>query len=549
MKLKISSWTEDDFIDLPRGTYIRTTHGEGKVGDKLPTGSRIVKTVDKVERKLSYDDVTAIWDKSSKAWKKVEASMKLKKAYGSGLIISPRSLIQRALLIGVITPEEANSRAIKDAAQEQAEFVTDTWTEGEGIGSSDMNAFTYSMLQSAGIEVDWTTGRMIRKDKVAAEVRPENARMMEFLAKHGIKCQVKYIWNGSLRGTWRLYNKNEKWTPELMKKLTDLRFKGFDRNPLTEYSGNGGVFSVFVRGHDELLEDATGAGEPDVEKTMMAKTYPGILSDPSKNRELWGEIEEAAAELVNSSSYAEGSVSVETQLANREARRLAAKYLRWYHDTILMDTAQERELAITIKDYIWEEYNDRVDGRTASKKASRVSTMYTPVISEALKAMKRTDINPNLVEGYLRLDHGTLDGLSREQIRKEIPSIVSEIDDDPETAKKNARTYNLQASNEVFLSAVNHELAGILGSTDMNESKIADKVASKVVAGMPRWINVTHMRKDIDEMAAQIGMQLAAEVKMQQEDPGGMDFTRDFKRAQTLLDECSDKLRLLEGNI
>ena len=496
MKLKIASWTEDDFISLPRGTYIRTTHGEGKVGDKLPTGSRIVKTVDKVERKLSYDDVIAIWDKNSKAWKKVEANMKLKKA--DMLIISPRSLIQRALLIGVITPEEANSRAIKDAAQEEAEFVTDTWTEGEGIGSSDMNAFTYSMLQIAGIQVDWTTGRMIRKDKVAAfdydfhklnqkvedlirdfysplaarkfaegigdtemlirlarsaqaigvmrgkpekgsavqkilmdqarieeskkvgsitaAVRPENIRMIEFLVKHGIKCQVKYIWNGSLRGTWRLYGKGQAWTPELMRKLTDLRFKGFDGRQLDEYSGNGGAFSVFVRGHNELLEDASGAGEPDVEKTMMAKTA-----------------------------------------------------------------------------YVF------------------TKSGYTPVINEVLRAMKRTDIKPELVDGYLRLDHGTLDGLSMEQFRREIPSIVGTIDDDPEAAERNARSYGLQASSEVFMSAINVELDGIMASVGvkMNETKIADRVAGRVIANLPRWHNVTSMRKDIEAMAEQIAMQLA----------------------------------------
>ena len=544
MKLKISSWTEDDFSSLSRGTYIRTTHGEGKVGDKLPTGSRIVKTVDKVERKLSYDDVTAIWDKSSKAWKKVEASMKLKKAYGNDLMISPRSLIQRALIIGVISPEEARSQAVRDAAQEQAEFVTDTWTEDEGIGSSDMNAFVYAMVQSAGFKVDWTSGRMVRKDKVAA-TNPENIRMMEFLAKHGIKCAVKYIWNGSLRGTWRLYGKDQKWTPELMRKLTDLRFKGFDGRQLDEYSGNGGTFSVFVRGHNELLEDQTGAGEPDVEKTMMAKTYPGILNDVSKNRELWGKIEEVASDL------SDDSVSVENQKVNESARKLAAVYMRWYHDTILKNTDQEKELAITIKDYIWEEYNDMVDNnRTASKTAAR-STLYAPVINEVLRAMKRTDIKPELVEGYLRLDHGTLDGLSREQFRREMVGIVSMIDDDPAAAERNARSYGLQASSEVFLSAVNVELDGIMASVGvkMNETKIADRVAGRVMAGLPRWHNVTSMRKDIEAMAEQIAMQLADEVKMQQDDPGGMDFTRDFKRAQTVLDECSDKLRLLEGNI
>ena len=83
----------------------------------------------------------------------------------------------------------------------------------------------------------------------------------------------------------------------------------------------------------------------------------------------------------------------------------------------------------------------------------------------------------------------------------------------------------------------------------MNETKIADKVASKVIATMPRWHNVTAMRKDIEAMAAQIAMQLAEEVEFQNNNEGGMDFTRDFKMAQTVLDECADKLRRVEGNI
>lgn len=64
-------WDEDAFLELPRGTYIRTTHGEGKVGDKLPTGSRIVKTVDRVERKVSFGEVTGVWNKGKNGWDKV----------------------------------------------------------------------------------------------------------------------------------------------------------------------------------------------------------------------------------------------------------------------------------------------------------------------------------------------------------------------------------------------------------------------------------------------------------------------------------------------
>ena len=101
-------------------------------------------------------------------------------------------------------------------------------------------------------------------------MREENTRMQEYLAKHGIHAKVKYIWNGSLKGCWRLYNPSIKWNPELESKLTALGFKGFDGKPLDKYSGNGGLFSVFVRGHKELLEGQSGEGEPDVERNMLA---------------------------------------------------------------------------------------------------------------------------------------------------------------------------------------------------------------------------------------------------------------------------------------
>ena len=85
-------------------------------------------------------------------------------------------------------------------------------------------------------------------------LRPENRRMKDFLATNGIDCKVKYIPDGSLKRTWRLSDINRKWTAELIEKLTALGFVGFDWKPLDVYSGNGGLFSVFVRGHDELLE-------------------------------------------------------------------------------------------------------------------------------------------------------------------------------------------------------------------------------------------------------------------------------------------------------
>jgi hypothetical protein len=84
-------------------------------------------------------------------------------------------------------------------------------------------------------------------------MRPENQRMQDFLARHGINCHVKYIPDGSMKRTWRLYGKGQKWTDLLREKLTQLDFLDFDFKPLSQYSGNGGSFCVFVRGHNELV--------------------------------------------------------------------------------------------------------------------------------------------------------------------------------------------------------------------------------------------------------------------------------------------------------
>jgi hypothetical protein len=89
---------------------------------------------------------------------------------------------------------------------------------------------------------------------------PENKRMQAFLATHGIKAVPKRIHAGSLKYTWRLYNDHVQWSELLAEKLNTLGFVGFDGKPLGRFSGNGGMFSVFVRGHDEMA--SRGLKEP-----------------------------------------------------------------------------------------------------------------------------------------------------------------------------------------------------------------------------------------------------------------------------------------------
>lgn len=88
-------------------------------------------------------------------------------------------------------------------------------------------------------------------------MRPENAAMQRFLADNGLPgVRVSYVRTGTLKGCWSVYRPGVKWSPEAASALSALGFVGFDDQPLGQYSGNGGQFSVLVRGHYELLEVA-----------------------------------------------------------------------------------------------------------------------------------------------------------------------------------------------------------------------------------------------------------------------------------------------------
>jgi hypothetical protein len=79
------------------------------------------------------------------------------------------------------------------------------------------------------------------------KLTPEHQTMRDYLLKHGIDAIPFYIKNGSLRGCWRLHKKGVKWSDDLSAKLSSLGFVGFDWKPLHQFSGNGGIFQVFVR--------------------------------------------------------------------------------------------------------------------------------------------------------------------------------------------------------------------------------------------------------------------------------------------------------------
>ena len=79
-----------------------------------------------------------------------------------------------------------------------------------------------------------------------------NIKMKKFLAKNGIKATPKYLSTGSLKGTWRLYNRGTEWSEELMNKFIALGFKDFEGKELSKYSGQGREFSVFVQYYKSL---------------------------------------------------------------------------------------------------------------------------------------------------------------------------------------------------------------------------------------------------------------------------------------------------------
>lgn len=87
-------------------------------------------------------------------------------------------------------------------------------------------------------------------------LRPENKRMREFLLSHGIDAMPMWIKDGSLKNTWRLYNRGIKWSLELAQKLNSLGFSASRREPFGLFDGNGGVFSVFARGHENLAKES-----------------------------------------------------------------------------------------------------------------------------------------------------------------------------------------------------------------------------------------------------------------------------------------------------
>jgi hypothetical protein len=90
---------------------------------------------------------------------------------------------------------------------------------------------------------------------------PENQKMKDYLKENGVDAMPKFLWKGSMKGCWRLYKhtkeKNGHYTYVnwwnnfgLQNKLAELGFTDFRGQPLNNFSGNGGVFSIFARNNE-----------------------------------------------------------------------------------------------------------------------------------------------------------------------------------------------------------------------------------------------------------------------------------------------------------
>jgi hypothetical protein len=77
-------------------------------------------------------------------------------------VVSPESILHRGVLSGLVTIDEAMSDAGTFAAQLVAERLRDSWSEGEGYGSSDFTYTLQEFLSELGVKTDFVDGRLAR---------------------------------------------------------------------------------------------------------------------------------------------------------------------------------------------------------------------------------------------------------------------------------------------------------------------------------------------------------------------------------------------------
>jgi hypothetical protein len=119
-------------------------------------------------------------------------------------------------------------------------------------------------------------------------MRPENNRMKQFLKANGIDAEPKYISTGTLKGSWRLYglvngkyDYKKEWGEnhiqwwgniELQNKINSLGFTDLGGKRVSDCTGNGGKFCIFVRGNIVLFNEETAPVNPGPANSMNTYT-------------------------------------------------------------------------------------------------------------------------------------------------------------------------------------------------------------------------------------------------------------------------------------
>ncbi len=73
--------------------------------------------------------------------------------------------------------------------------------------------------------------------------------------------------------------------------------------------------------------------------------------------------------------------------------------------------------------------------------------MYQQMIREECAKQGHVGMNPKLIEAWMRLEHGCLDGLSNRQFADEVAIAIQLVKAEPEASAKLAKSYGL-ISNE-----------------------------------------------------------------------------------------------------
>jgi hypothetical protein len=144
-----SQWRDADFGD---GKGKATFFGDGGMADFSAEYNKMNMLV-----KLKIATVLGI-DKALKFMNDYDDS-----------IIPPYSLLVSAVQKDLLLIEEINKDIINEAIYESEDIEQTYRDSGEGIGTSDMNAFVYNMLSSAGISVGVVGGYYKRLDKINQE--------------------------------------------------------------------------------------------------------------------------------------------------------------------------------------------------------------------------------------------------------------------------------------------------------------------------------------------------------------------------------------------